>query len=145
MPPTRALIITHTDPDGFACAALIADRLRDAGRPWEVWFADYPGVGDRVAAAVNAADGAVEIYVSDLSLREAELSDETLRRVCQAGPFHLFDHHRLEDRRRALFRELCSTFVHEEGQRCAAALFLEHYAISAPQHLALAGAAQGAD
>jgi len=142
VPPTD-LIITHTDPDGFACAALIADRLSARGRAYQVWFADYPGVGERVVAAVESS--ADEIYVADLSLRERELSDDDLRALCRAAPVHLFDHHRLEPRRRALLRELCATCVHEEGLRCAAALVLEHFDITEVQHRALATAAQGAD
>ena len=107
------LIITHTDPDGFGSAALIADGLRARGRGFEVWFADYPGIGERLAAAADAA--ADEVYLTDLSLRERELSDELLRALCRR-PVHHFDHHRLEPRRRALLQQLCATCVHEEGR-----------------------------
>lgn len=86
------VIVTHTDLDGVAAAAIVVGTVGEADR---IMFAQPHQLGAVFAKIPNRA----EVYVSDLGINEPVLEkvmEQIERIVSSGGSVKWFDHHRWE-------------------------------------------------
>ncbi len=90
---SERVIVTHTDLDGVAAAAIIVGTVGDADR---LMFAQPHQLGAVFAKIPNGA----EVYVSDLGINQPILEKvaKQIRRITESGgTVKWFDHHRWEE------------------------------------------------
>jgi len=119
------VIITHTDLDGIASAALV---WRGVGEPEKIFFIQPQQLGK----VLGKVPGGSDVYITDLGINQGTLNDVVRnagRIIGSGGRIRWFDHHMWDgswiDKLRGLGAE-----IYVDTSTCAAGVVMEHLPLS---------------
>ncbi len=122
------VIITHTDLDGVASAALV---VRGLGRePEKILFAQP----HQLHAVLGKVRGGSKLYITDLGINPSTLAkvvDEVKRIVDSGGSVRWFDHHIWDDEWIRKVRD-AGADLYVDTSTCAAGVVSRYFPVSGP-------------